>query len=237
MAYLDNTVITVDAVLTKLGRERLSQGGDLFTITQWAVSDDEVDYTLYNTAHPLGTDYYANAIENMPVLEALPDEAQSLRYKLYTAGTIGLGNFLPRVRVTLAATPDTTGTVDYIINSGQTAGITATTLQNDPDESDATFSETYTYVLFNERAGTLIGGTGADTVQRTINTTAIANASAARRSAGSGRDISGTQVRSGAGGAISLEASGELSSAVTTKLRVFGNRTGATQTISFTVNT
>jgi hypothetical protein len=85
MAYLDNTVITVDAVLTKLGRERLSQGGNFFNITKWAVSDDEVDYSLYNTAHPLGTDYYANIIESMPVLEAIPDETQALRYKLYTA--------------------------------------------------------------------------------------------------------------------------------------------------------
>ena len=52
MAYLDNTTITVDAVLTKKGRERLGQGRTAFKISKFAVSDDEVDYSLYNTAHP-----------------------------------------------------------------------------------------------------------------------------------------------------------------------------------------
>ena len=82
MAYLDNTVITVDAVLTKKGRERLGQGRDAFNITKFAVSDDEIDYSLYNTAHPLGSTYYSNIIESMPVLEAIPDESQTMRYKL-----------------------------------------------------------------------------------------------------------------------------------------------------------
>ena len=68
MAYLDNTTITVDAVLTKKGRERLGQGRDAFRITKFAVSDDEIDYSLYNTSHPLGTNYYSNIIESMPIL-------------------------------------------------------------------------------------------------------------------------------------------------------------------------
>ena len=89
MAYLDNTVITVDAVLTKKGRERLGQGRDAFNITKFAVSDDEIDYSLYNTAHPLGSTYYSNIIESMPVLEAIPDESQTMRYKL-TSMTVGL---------------------------------------------------------------------------------------------------------------------------------------------------
>ena len=89
MAYLDNTAITVDAVLTKKGRERLGQGRDAFNITKFAVSDDEVDYTLYNTAHPLGTNYYSTIIESMPVLEAIPDESQTMRYKL-TSLSVGL---------------------------------------------------------------------------------------------------------------------------------------------------
>ena len=89
MAYLDNTVITVDAVLTKKGRERLGQGRDAFNITKFAVSDDEIDYSLYNTAHPLGSTYYSNIIESMPVLEAIPDESQTMRYKL-TSMSVGL---------------------------------------------------------------------------------------------------------------------------------------------------
>ena len=84
MGYLDKSTITVDAILTNRGRELLSQGTGTgnFQITKFAVADDEVDYGLYNTAHPLGSNYYGAIIENMPVLEATPDETQVLRYKL-----------------------------------------------------------------------------------------------------------------------------------------------------------
>jgi hypothetical protein len=84
MGYLNNSTITVDAILTKKGRELLARGRDEFKITQFALSDDEVDYDLYNTEHPLGTAFYGAAIENMPIIEALPDETQMLKYKLVT---------------------------------------------------------------------------------------------------------------------------------------------------------
>jgi len=84
MGYLNNSTITVDAILTKKGRELLARGRDEFKITQFALSDDEVDYDLYNTEHPLGTAYYGAAIENMPIIEALPDETQMMKYKLVT---------------------------------------------------------------------------------------------------------------------------------------------------------
>jgi hypothetical protein len=73
MGFLDNSSVTVDAILTKKGRELLAQGRDKFQITQFALADDEVDYELWNPAHPLGTDYYGIIIENMPVVEALTD--------------------------------------------------------------------------------------------------------------------------------------------------------------------
>lgn len=82
MGYLNKSTITVDAVLTKKGRELLSKGRSEFEITQFAVADDEVDYTLYTTSHPLGSNYYGSIIESMPVLEASPDETQAMRYKL-----------------------------------------------------------------------------------------------------------------------------------------------------------
>lgn len=84
MGYLDNSSITVDAILTRKGRELLARGRDEFKITHFALADDEVDYDLYNTEHPLGTAYYGAAIENMPVVEALSDETQMLKYKLVT---------------------------------------------------------------------------------------------------------------------------------------------------------
>ena len=82
MGYLNNQIVTVDAILTKKGRELLAKGDGSFNITQFALSDDEVDYTLYNPNHPSGSAYYGEAIENMPLLEAFPDETQMMKYKL-----------------------------------------------------------------------------------------------------------------------------------------------------------
>jgi hypothetical protein len=82
MGYLDNTSVTVDAILTLKGRELLARGGNAFKITQFALGDDEVDYSLWNPDHPLGTEYYGTIIENMPITEAIPDETQALKYKL-----------------------------------------------------------------------------------------------------------------------------------------------------------
>ena len=64
MGYLDNTSVTVDAVLTKKGREILSRGQQL-NITSFTCSDEGVDYTLWNPDHPSGSAYYGEAIENL----------------------------------------------------------------------------------------------------------------------------------------------------------------------------
>ncbi len=82
MGFLNNTSVTVDAVLTKKGRELLARGQDEFKITKFALADDEVDYRLWDTAHPNGSNYYGAVIENMPLLEAFVAENQILRYKL-----------------------------------------------------------------------------------------------------------------------------------------------------------
>ena len=59
MGYLDNTSITVDAILTKRGRELLSRNDGSFQITQFALGDDEIDYSLFNESHPNGTQFSA----------------------------------------------------------------------------------------------------------------------------------------------------------------------------------
>lgn len=87
MGYLDNTSVTVDAILTKKGRQLLAQGTNAFQITKFALADDEIDYTLWNTDHPNGSDYYGIVIQNTPLLEAFPDETQSMKYKLLTLST------------------------------------------------------------------------------------------------------------------------------------------------------
>ena len=82
MGVLDNTSVTVDAILTKKGREKLAKGEGQFRITKFALGDDEIDYNLYDVTHPNGSNFYGEAIENMNVLEAVPDQNLSLRFKL-----------------------------------------------------------------------------------------------------------------------------------------------------------
>ena len=87
MGYLNNSSITIDAILTKKGRELLARGRDEFVITQFALADDEVDYGLYDVTHPNGTNFYGTAIENMNLLEAVPNEEVSVKYFLTTGTT------------------------------------------------------------------------------------------------------------------------------------------------------
>jgi hypothetical protein len=84
MGYLNNTSVVVDAILTKKGRELLARNDGSFQITQFSLSDDEIDYTLYNPNHPSGSAYYGEAIEAMPIVEAFPDDTQIMKYKLIT---------------------------------------------------------------------------------------------------------------------------------------------------------
>jgi hypothetical protein len=116
MAILDNTTVTVDAILTKKGRELLARNDGSFQITQFALADDEIDYTLYNTSHPSGSAFYGEAIEAMPMLEAFPDESQIMKYKLVTLprGTsklpvisLGYNTISLRQGATLTITPQT----------------------------------------------------------------------------------------------------------------------------------
>ena len=74
MGFLDNSGdIILDAVLTDHGRKVLSSGDGSFQITKFALSDEEVDYTLFDVTHPNGTNSYGSVIENMNLLEAVPN--------------------------------------------------------------------------------------------------------------------------------------------------------------------
>ena len=84
MAILNPTVVTVDAVLTTKGRELLARNDGSFQITQFALADDEIDYTLYNPNQPSGSAFYGEAIEAMPIIQAFPNDTQIMRYKLVT---------------------------------------------------------------------------------------------------------------------------------------------------------
>lgn len=140
MAYLDNSTITVDAILTKKGREKLAAGQGL-NITKFALGDDEVDYTLYEPAHPKGSAYYDSAIRAIPITEASPDETQVLKYKLVTLpkGT----KKIPRVEFGVPS-----------ISVSQTSGQVSLTPTTSPSGNS---QSGYTIVLANKNAGSVVG--------------------------------------------------------------------------------
>ena len=133
MGYLNNKVVTVDAILTDVGRQLLAQQNGQFQITQFALADDEIDYTLYNPNHPSGSAYYGQAIDNMPLLEAFPQATQTMKYKLVTLprGTakmpildLGYTSIVIKQGASLAITPQT---LNYLGgNTFESAGYTAT---------------------------------------------------------------------------------------------------------------
>ena len=82
MGYLDNTSITVDAILTKRGRELLARGDGSFRITQFALADDEIDYGKYNKDHLSGSAYYDLDILKTPILEAFTNNTSNMKHKL-----------------------------------------------------------------------------------------------------------------------------------------------------------
>ena len=133
MGYLNNSIVTVDAILTTKGRQLLAQNDGSFRITQFALADDEVDYTLYNPTQPSGSAYYGEAIQNMPLLEAFPLETQVMKYKLVTLprGTakmpildLGYSAIVIKQGANLAITPQTLNYTGG--NQVETAGYTFT---------------------------------------------------------------------------------------------------------------
>lgn len=158
MGYLNNSAITVDAILTRKGRELLARGQNEFNITHFALADDEIDYGLWNPDHPLGTSYYGIVIENMPITEAVPDETQVMKYKLVT---------LPKktIRIPVVSVPQTSVT----LNPGQSLTINPQTINY--TEGNATYGYHFTLsdsdvcsmrVKSKSKAQTFIGGDASE---------------------------------------------------------------------------
>ena len=148
MGFLNNTAVTVDAILTKKGRELLAQGTEAFNITKFALADDEVDYNLWDVTHPNGSDYYGKVIENMPLLEAIPDENHVMRYKLVTLPKNT--NKMPVIQVSPSSVTFTlAGGLDN--NPGS---VIVTTTANVPDNS-------YTFILHDQSVCSMVVDEGA----------------------------------------------------------------------------
>jgi len=97
MGFLDNSGdIILDAVLTDLGRQKMARGN--FSITKFAVGDDEIDYGLYNKNSPSGSAYYDLEILQTPVMEAFTQTNAGINYGLLTNTATDL-LYLPTLRI------------------------------------------------------------------------------------------------------------------------------------------
>jgi hypothetical protein len=229
MGYLDNSTITVDAVLTNRGRELLSGGGSAtsnFEITKFALADDEVDYTLYNSAHPLGSNAAGRVIEKMPILEASTDDAILMRYKLVTittdatggAGVPGPGGsfIIPTILLGTPLSTGNTATLSRAAGGGAGATLTLANIQTNTaafgTSIGATVTEAskYTVIIADSQIADFV------TPYPTANNNLT---DSVRRSSRGPVVATGTQfqIRPKNGGTNG-----------TTKVTVYGNSTGAT---------
>ena len=233
MGYLDNTTVTVDAILTNKGREILAAGGRL-NIVKFALSDDEVDYDLWNPAHTLGTNYYGKVIEDMPVLEALPDETQMMRYKLITLPKDVIG--IPVISVTPSAIAFTSLT--------QEITVTPSTL----NLQGANTTNGYTAILSDDTVATLEvapdGGVSKAALGALVDAQAnVGNANANASTATflddetTGTSTTGkTIIRTGTKFIVKAKPQSDTTKTVKALLTLVGNETGGFKTIVITVD-
>ena len=207
MAYIDNQTITVDAVLTKKGRELLAKNGNL-NITSFALADDEIDYSLYQPNHPNGSAFYDIALRNTPIFEPLTDETQVMKYKLVTLNQ-GV-TAIPVISIAqdrILVTKDYTG--DIIIS---------------PSTNPAyNLQAGYTAILGNKNVGTLI-------VQQTNAINAVSNT--IPTFAG---DINTTSAQVAVGNTFRFIPNSSLGRTTTTNLTIVGNESGGSISIEVTV--
>tara|TARA_B100001063_G_scaffold152921_1_gene142677 strand:+ start:584 stop:1243 length:660 start_codon:yes stop_codon:yes gene_type:complete len=183
MGYLNNVSVTVDAILTKKGRELLARNDGSFAITQFSLADDEIDYTLYNPNHPSGSAFYGEALENMPVIEAFPDETQVMKYKLLT---------LPRGTAKLPILE--LGFSAITLKQGASLSINPQTLNY--LGTDTTFeSSGYTATIGDSRLFSTFEGVGINTPDiANLNATSTIGTNVSRTIAGTTINITATTV-------------------------------------------
>jgi hypothetical protein len=212
MGFLNNTTVTVDAILTKKGRELLAQGTQAFNITKFALADDEVDYRLWDVTHPNGSDYYGKVIENMPLLEAIPDENHVMRYKLVT---------LPKNTAKMPVLNVSPGSVTFNAAGGlnQPSVVINATTANVSDNS-------YTFILHDQSTATMTVATGTGAGAPGASTPFFLGEDDAPNS----KTVVASSVRISL---LPLPSSAGAAGKVT-QLTIIGNDTGATSSITIT---
>jgi len=214
MGYLNNTTVTVDAILTKKGRELLARNDGSFRITQFSLADDEIDYTLYNPNHPSGSAFYGEAIENMPILEAFPDETQTMKYKLLT---------LPRGTAKLPVLE--LGYTTISLKQGASLSITPQTLNY--LGTDSTFEASgYTATIGDSRTLSNFEGVGVNNAAAAqLNTTTTIGTNVSRTVIGTTINLTATTVNTLFG----------TSNTLNTILTVTGRDSGARLTVPLNI--
>lgn len=207
MAYIDNTTITVDAVLTKKGRELLAKNGNL-NITSFALADDEIDYTLYQPNHPNGSAFYDIGLRNVPIFEPFTDETQVMKYKLVTLNQ-GVTS-IPVISIAqdkIAVTRDFTGDIIVSPSTNPAYNLTAG----------------YTAILGNKNVGTLVveESNSINSVTNTIPTFA--------------GDINTATSQVVVGKKFRFVPNSQLGRTTTTNLTIVGNESGGSISIEVTV--
>ena len=207
MAYLDNTTITVQAILTNKGRQLLAQNGTL-NITSFGLADDEIDYNLYQPNSPLGSAYYDLALRNTPILEPFSDETQAMKHKLITL-PIGVTS------IPVVSTAQTSITVD----KGYSAQIIIAPSTN--PTYDTTLG--YTAILVSKNVGSL-----------TVTQTNSINSNSATIPSFYGSAITdASQVV--VGNQFQFIPNSNLTTTTSTQIIIFGNESGGSVTIPVTV--
>jgi len=215
MGYLNNQVITIDAILTTKGRELLARNDGSFRITQFALADDEIDYTLYNPTHPSGSAYYGEAIDNLPLLEAFPEDSQIMKYKLVT---------LPRGTAKLPILD--LGYTAITIKQGASLSITPQTLNYSGGNNFE--SSGYSFTISDVRLANTFTATGIQTAQATAaNTTTTIGTNVSKTVVGTSLSFTATTVNT---------LFGTTNTALYATLTVVGRDSGARLTIPVTVN-
>jgi len=214
MGYLNNQIVTVDAILTKKGRELLAKNDGSFRITQFSLSDDEIDYTLFNPNNPSGSAYYGQAIEGMPLLEAFSDETQIMKYQLTT---------LPRGTAKMPIL--NIGYTNIVLKQGASLSITPQTL-NYLGGSQTFETSGYNFTIGDVRTMSVFNGVGINTTQATsLNSTTTLGTNVSKTVIGTTLNMTGTTINTLFGSQTQLQ----------TVLIVQGRDSGARVTIPITI--
>lgn len=139
MGWLDHSTnnIILDAVLTDTGREYLAKNNGSFSITKFALGDDDVNYNIISK---YGRTVGREKIEkNTPIFEALTSDSQGQKYRLVSVSNPNLIR-LPTLELQSTANTvnSSTSTVTLSANTSQNQNLTTITVSQKISSNETT---------------------------------------------------------------------------------------------------